>query len=311
MLAGFLEMMDAMDDNEPVEAPLGQQLIDAAMEGNIERVGALLDQGVTVDFRDGCQYTPLMWASDGGHRAVAALLLDRGAHVNAENQWGGTPAIKASIGGHLDTLQLLVSRGADIHHVKNQDGHSSLLCAALLNNLSVCEYLLSLGADLMAANNFNETALANYGDHADPRLSSETQSLRVAALEAWWAIGPHPSQVQRRRDERWARRGPLITVLAENGYRPLQLRTQAITAAAPSFQPNVKPVATASSSATHSFWLWRFPTASCGCWPRAQHLVPGSPLQPVALATRQQRHALLLGMVFSCDPIVRQVATWL
>ena len=220
-----------MDGGGPGVAALGQQLIAAARQGNIERVGALLDQGVAVDSRDGLQWTPLMNTSWHGHRAVAALLLDREADVNAENGSGGTPASLASQRGHLDILQHLVSRGADIHH-RDQEGYSSLLLAALNDHLPVCEYLLSLGADLMAASNNNTTALAHYGRWTYPSISPETKALRVAALEAWWAAGPHPSQVQRRRDERWARRGPLMTVLAEHAYRPLQLRALAIAAAA-------------------------------------------------------------------------------
>ena len=216
-----------MDGGGPGVAPLGRQLINAAKQGTIERVGALLDQGVLVDSRDGHLNTPLMWTSIQGHRAVAYLLLDREADVNAESNNGETSAILASIGGHLDILQLLVSRGADIHH-KSNNGASCLLLAALWDRLPVCEYLLSLGADLMAASNHNKTVLSQYGYRARPPLSPETKALRVAALEAWWAAGPHPSQVQRRRDERWARRGPLITVLAEHAYRPLQLRAFAL-----------------------------------------------------------------------------------
>ena len=140
------------------------------------------------------------------------------------------------MGGHLDTLQLLVSRGADIHH-RNHNGSSFLLCAALFDHLPVCEYLLSLGADLMVGNDNNETALAHYGHWLDPRPSPETKALRIATLEACWAAGPHPSQVQRRRDERWARRGPLMTVLAEHAYRPLQLRALAIALAAAELDP--------------------------------------------------------------------------
>ena len=256
-----------MDGGGPGVAPLGQQLNAAAEQGNIERVGALLDQGVAVDSRGGRQMTPLLWASLRGHRAVAALLLDREADVNADDVDGYTPAIRASLDGHLDTLQLLVSRGADIHHI-SLDGYSSLLLAALKDRPPVCEYLLSLGADLMATDNFNRTALAHYGVNAFPPLSPETKALRVAALEAWWAAGPHPSQVQRRRDERWARCGPLMTVLAEHAYRPLQLRALALALA-------------------------------------AAELDPAAPVEPVALATSQQRHAYLLGRVFSCEGIVR------
>ena len=73
--AGAL-VLGEMDGGGPGVAALGQQLIDAAKQGIIERVGPLLDQGVAVDSRDDSQWTPLMWASENGHRAVAALLLD-------------------------------------------------------------------------------------------------------------------------------------------------------------------------------------------------------------------------------------------
>jgi hypothetical protein len=44
--------------------------------------------------------------------------------------------------------------------------------------------------------------------------------------------------VQRRRDERWERRGPLLTVLAEHAYRPLQARALEIALAALAVDPN-------------------------------------------------------------------------
>ncbi len=213
------------------------QLIIAAYEGDIERVGALLDQGVAVDFRDGESRTPLIWASGRGHRAVVALLLDREANVNAEaiGQW--TPLLSATWFNQFNTLQLLVSRGANIHHI-DKYGYSSLLQAALGDRLPICEYLLSLGADLMVINNRKQTALADYGHGAWPPLSPETKALRRAALKRAWENGLHPSQVQRRRDELWERRGPLLTVLAEHAYRPLQARALEIELAALSLDPN-------------------------------------------------------------------------
>ena len=50
----------------------------------------------------------------------------------------------------------------------------------------------------MAASKCNWTALADDGHNANPRHSPETKALRCAALAAWWAVGPHSSQVQRR-----------------------------------------------------------------------------------------------------------------
>jgi hypothetical protein len=81
-------------------------------------------------------------------------------------------------------------------------------------------------------------ALADYGDRTMPRLCPEIKALRCAALKEWWEKGPHPSQIKRRRDERWVRRGSFITVLAENGYRPLQDRALEIALAAASLDPN-------------------------------------------------------------------------
>jgi hypothetical protein len=107
----------------------------------------------------------------------------------------------------------------------------------MYDRLPVCEYLLSLGVDLMVASYGNRTALAHYGRFASRSLSSETKALRVAALQRVWENGPHPSQVQRRRDECWARRGPLLNVLAEHAYRPLQARALEIALAAMDIDP--------------------------------------------------------------------------
>ena len=249
---------------------LGQQLVTASKEGAIEQVGALLDQGVDVDSRVGTTgWTGLLWASRHGHRAVVVLLLDRGADVNARSDTGYSGVFGASLGGHLGIVEVLQARGANIHYV-TADGRSALHRAAFYDHLPVCEFLLSKGVDLMAETSLplGHTALGQYGQWLDPPFSPETKTLRVAALEAAWAAGPHPSQVQRRRDECWARRGPLIMVLAEHGYRPLQLRTLATALAAASLDPT-------------------------------------SPIQPVALTTSLQRHTYLLGLVFSNEGIVR------
>jgi hypothetical protein len=124
----------------------------------------------------------------------------------------------------------------------------------------------------MAASDDNRTALTHYGAYAHPPITPETKALRVATLEAWWAAGPHPSQVQRRRDERWARRGPLITVLAEHAYRPLQLRAQAIAAAAvgaPLVQLGLRETPLSSGSP-------RLVVASEAVWGALRRALPGS-----------------------------------
>ena len=214
--------MDAQRQN----AALGMQLYTAALSGNTERVRELLDQGVTVDFRVNT-FTPLFAASHYGHSEVVTLLLDRGADVNATEDNGFSILILSAFIGQLDVVQILAARGANIHYMPNA-GYSALLWAALFDRLSVCECLLSRGADLMAANTYiGLTLLSGYGQHANPPLSDTDKALRCAALEAAWAVGPHPSQVQRRKDERWARRWPFAFVLVTRGFRPLQYRLAA------------------------------------------------------------------------------------
>ena len=140
----------------------------------------------------------------------------------------------AAYRGHIEVVKILEAAGADIHH-KNQGGFNALNYAALFDKLPVCLYLLSKGADLMAASNSNMTALTHYGRSAsiNPPLSPATLAERRTALEEAWRAGPHPSQVQRRRDEAWDRRKSLMQVSAENGYRPLAHRVAAMPAVDP------------------------------------------------------------------------------
>jgi hypothetical protein len=109
----------------------------------------------------------------------------------------------------------------------------ALMAAALFDRLPVCLFLLSKGADLMAATNINWTALTHYGQYAQPPVSPATLAERRTALEEAWRAGPHPSQVQRRRDEAWDRRKSLMQVSSENGYRPLAHRVAAMPAVDP------------------------------------------------------------------------------
>jgi hypothetical protein len=51
----------------------------------------------------------------------------------------------------------------------------------------------------------------------DPAVKAQ----RVAELEAAFRAGSHPSQVQRRKDEAWARRGAFMQVMAESRFQPL------------------------------------------------------------------------------------------
>ena len=67
----------------------------AAQLGNLNRVRALLNQGVPVNTRNlnrnWAGWTPLHYAAKNGHLNIVKELIRRGAHVNARTRTGRTP----------------------------------------------------------------------------------------------------------------------------------------------------------------------------------------------------------------------------
>ena len=71
----------------------------------------------------------------------------------------------------------------------------------------------------MAKSNDGKTALDIY--RSSSSFPVEQIELRREELRVAFAEGPHPSQVQRRRDVNWARRWPFMFVVVSCGFRPL------------------------------------------------------------------------------------------
>jgi hypothetical protein len=86
----------------------------AAHIGNMNRVKALLNQGVPVNTRTDDGWTPLHIAAKNGKLEVVKELLRRGARVNARNHWGYTPLHYAISWGHSRVAHVLVEAGAKI-----------------------------------------------------------------------------------------------------------------------------------------------------------------------------------------------------
>jgi ankyrin repeat protein len=56
----------------------------------------------------------LLWAAEGGHKAVMKLLLEKGADVECKDKWGQTPLWFAVGMGHEAVAKLLLEKGADV-----------------------------------------------------------------------------------------------------------------------------------------------------------------------------------------------------
>ena len=116
-----------------------KEFIEACKQGNLEKVRALIKQGVDVNmsvweirgvyqskppvfgrtmrsgFTTPSSQTPLLVAISNRHIDIVKELINAGANVNKGNSSKETPLMFASIGGHNEIVKILLSAGADIN----------------------------------------------------------------------------------------------------------------------------------------------------------------------------------------------------
>jgi len=121
----------------------------AAEVGDVEMVGMLLDAGADLEgvTRIG-DYTPLHVASEAGHGEVVRALLEAGADVLARRAFAGTTALHlAAASGSVSSIEALVGFGAEIDARESEWGQTPLIFAASLNRVEAVKMLLAKGAD--------------------------------------------------------------------------------------------------------------------------------------------------------------------
>lgn len=113
------------------------ELCGSAYSGNVERVTALLKQGVNPNCADDIGQTPLLFAARNGHTEVVKALLDGGADVdNVSNFNKRTALYEAAIRFHYDTAKVLIAAGGDINHI-SKDGVTPLHHILLQDNSGI------------------------------------------------------------------------------------------------------------------------------------------------------------------------------
>lgn len=104
-------------------------LMSAALEGQAERVKALLSKGADVNAKDVEGRTPLMFAVINMHCEAVSVLLDYGADVNARANDGGTALMLAASCGDLRIVRALLNRGADTNAKFVQTNMNAMMLA--------------------------------------------------------------------------------------------------------------------------------------------------------------------------------------
>mmetsp|Transcript_35125 Transcript_35125/g.93111 ORF Transcript_35125/g.93111 Transcript_35125/m.93111 type:complete len:213 (-) Transcript_35125:274-912(-) len=103
-------------------------LMNAAHEGDFEKVAALTLKGANLDTQDAYGWTALRYAVRNGHHEVASMLLHTGANVDLASKTGRTPLMSAACNKLFVMCDLLVDSGADLM-AKDESGQTAFdLC---------------------------------------------------------------------------------------------------------------------------------------------------------------------------------------
>ncbi|KAL9572065.1 hypothetical protein ACKAV7_003782 [Fusarium commune] len=185
-------------------------LLAAMARGNKDSVTALLGLSSRIhngaDITDGLKskidsvkpnHTPVSWACEEGHLAIAAILLDQGAQVGVDDLVkyvgngnievvkmllekgagaaaapgdGETPLHLALRNGHLEIVKMLLEKGADAR-AATKYGWTPLHEASRNGHLEIAQLLLEKGADARAANKYGRTSLHEASEYGQLEIA--------------------------------------------------------------------------------------------------------------------------------------------
>ena len=125
------------------------ELNDAIVANDVERVGYLLTHKAQVNAHDGDGYTPLISAIRSGFVGVATYLVEHKADANLTDRSGWTPLMWATWGDNPALINMLIGHGAKLDSTDN-DGLTPLAIAAQNAKTKAAQALLAAGADVNA-----------------------------------------------------------------------------------------------------------------------------------------------------------------
>ncbi|KAL4789263.1 ankyrin [Aspergillus venezuelensis] len=109
--------------------------------GITEAASQVLENQTCWDGRDSDGRTPLSWAAENGHQAIAELLLEKGASVTSRDNYGRTPLSRAAGKGHESIIKLLLERRTNFLRAfsiirETPKGRTAKLIPSILGHLS-------------------------------------------------------------------------------------------------------------------------------------------------------------------------------
>eukprot|EP00930_Biecheleria_cincta_P071596 TRINITY_DN59082_c0_g1_i1.p1 TRINITY_DN59082_c0_g1~~TRINITY_DN59082_c0_g1_i1.p1 ORF type:complete len:970 (+),score=194.74 TRINITY_DN59082_c0_g1_i1:137-3046(+) len=144
-------------ESEP-ELEQCEEVLEAAAEGDLDRLKALAEAGKNLEGRSGSGATAAILASRGGNAACIQLLAKLQADLSATDTKGVTAIVAAARAGHVACLHLLTELSAPMEQ-SDVHGHTPLITAARCGHVHAVQALLELRAELEAKRNDGTSSL--------------------------------------------------------------------------------------------------------------------------------------------------------
>jgi len=127
------------------------ELFRVCMQGNLDMVKKLLDEGIDVNIRDEHLWTPLMDAAIFERIDVIDELIDRGADINAVNEDGASSLIiVARNTRNIRIIKSLLDCGAD-YDIICDEGKKMIDHLPEYEKVEIEEYISNLPCDVKPA----------------------------------------------------------------------------------------------------------------------------------------------------------------
>ncbi len=134
-------------------------LISATRSGFLDAATFLAAHKADPNLNDLSGWTPLMWAAWGDDPGLVKMLLSHGAKLDATDKDGLTPLAIAAQNGKLKSTLALIDAGADVNAPVAKGGYTPLMLAALSGSSALATSLIEHGARVNAKNAGGVTAL--------------------------------------------------------------------------------------------------------------------------------------------------------
>jgi ankyrin repeat protein len=131
-------------------ADLNQELSNAVIANDAERVKFLVEKGADVNAPDPQGWTPLQNAARQRKEDMIKTLIDLGADPNRADASGNTPLVAAAMRDHVPSIKVLLEKGANIEQ-PGPEGYRPLALAIAESKYEAAKAMMEGGADVSVA----------------------------------------------------------------------------------------------------------------------------------------------------------------